>query len=76
MEPPLGPVKVPLEGIPFVWWVTCTTQLGVISKFAEGALHSISEGLKAEYPPSDLGAANMRGREERIVSISTLMKKI
>lgn len=49
--------------------------LGVISKFAESALHSISEGLKTECPPSDLGTANIRGREEKIVSISTLMQK-
>lgn len=75
MEPPLEPVKVPLEGIPFLWWVICTTQLGVISKFAEAPLHSVSEGLKAECPPSDLGAANISGREERIVSTSTLMQK-
>lgn len=51
MGPPLEPVKVPLEGIPFPWWIICTTQLGVINRFAEGALHSVSEGLKAECPP-------------------------
>lgn len=73
MGPPLEPVKVPLEGIPFPWWIICTTQLGVINRFAEGTLHSVTEGLKAECPPSDLGVANIRGREERIVSTSTLL---
>lgn len=51
------------------------TQLGVISKFAEGALHSICGGLKAVCPPLDLGAANIRGRKGGIVTTSTLMQK-
>ncbi|KAK4818497.1 hypothetical protein QYF61_014227 [Mycteria americana] len=38
MGPPLKPVKVPLDGIPSLQAVYCTTQLGVISKLAEGAL--------------------------------------
>lgn len=75
MGTPLEPVKVPLKGFPFLWWVICMTQLGVISIFAEGALHSISEGWKGECPPSDLGAAKITGREETLVSTSTLMQK-
>jgi len=31
-------VQVPLDGIPFSWHVSCTTQIGVICKLAEGAL--------------------------------------
>ncbi|KAK4831319.1 hypothetical protein QYF61_016808 [Mycteria americana] len=37
--PPLKPVKVPLDGIPSLQCVDCTTQLGVIGKLAEGALN-------------------------------------
>ncbi|KAK4808149.1 hypothetical protein QYF61_000129 [Mycteria americana] len=37
--PPLKPVKVPLDGIPSLQCVDCTTQLGVVSKLAEGALN-------------------------------------
>ncbi|KAK4819146.1 hypothetical protein QYF61_025826 [Mycteria americana] len=37
--PPLKPVKVPLDGIPSLQHVNCTTQLGVIGKLAEGALN-------------------------------------
>jgi len=36
--PPLEPVRVPLDGIPSLQRVDCTTQLGVVSKLAEGAL--------------------------------------
>ena len=36
--PPLKPVQVPLDGIPFLQCVHCTTQLGVVCKPAEGAL--------------------------------------
>ncbi|KAK4821027.1 hypothetical protein QYF61_012113 [Mycteria americana] len=39
MGPPLKPVKVPLDGIPSLQCVDCTTQLGVIGKLAEGALN-------------------------------------
>ncbi|KAK4822002.1 hypothetical protein QYF61_006616 [Mycteria americana] len=39
MGPPLKPVKVPLDGIPSLQCVNRTTQLGVISKLAEGALN-------------------------------------
>ncbi|GAB0195895.1 hypothetical protein GRJ2_002054800 [Grus japonensis] len=38
MGPPLKPVKVPLDGIPSLQHVDHTTQLGVVSKLAEGAL--------------------------------------
>ncbi|KAK4827673.1 hypothetical protein QYF61_020484 [Mycteria americana] len=38
MGPPLKPVKVPLDGIPSLQCVDHTTQLGVVSKVAEGAL--------------------------------------
>ncbi|KAK4831239.1 LOW QUALITY PROTEIN: hypothetical protein QYF61_016471 [Mycteria americana] len=37
--PLLQLVQVPLDGIPSFWHVSCTTQLGVICKLAEGALH-------------------------------------
>ncbi|KAK4831337.1 hypothetical protein QYF61_017468 [Mycteria americana] len=37
--PPLKPVRVPLEGIPSLWHVNSTTQLGDIGKLAEGALN-------------------------------------
>jgi len=33
----LKPVKIPLDGIPSLKLLSCTTQLGVICKFAEGA---------------------------------------
>ncbi|GAB0183112.1 cAMP-dependent protein kinase inhibitor alpha [Grus japonensis] len=36
--PPLQPVKVPLDGIPSLQRVNHTTQLGVVSNLAEGAL--------------------------------------
>ncbi|GAB0205260.1 hypothetical protein GRJ2_002991600 [Grus japonensis] len=36
--PPLNPVRVPLDGIPSLQCVSCTTQLGVVGKLAEGAL--------------------------------------
>ncbi|KAK4824261.1 hypothetical protein QYF61_012527 [Mycteria americana] len=39
MGPLLKPVKVPLDGTPSLQHVDCTTQLGVISKLAEGALN-------------------------------------
>ncbi|KAK4827202.1 hypothetical protein QYF61_015230 [Mycteria americana] len=37
--PTLKPVKIPLDGIPSLQHVDCTTQLGVVSKLAEGALN-------------------------------------
>ncbi|KAK4820325.1 hypothetical protein QYF61_023558 [Mycteria americana] len=37
--PLLQLVQVPLDGIPSFWRVSCTTQLGVICKLAEGALN-------------------------------------
>ncbi|PKU39466.1 hypothetical protein llap_10229 [Limosa lapponica baueri] len=40
MGPYLKPVQVPLNGIPSLQCVDCTTQLGVISKLAEGATQS------------------------------------
>ena len=36
--PPLKPVKVPLDGIPSLWHINCTAQLGVVCRLAEGAL--------------------------------------
>ena len=39
MGPPLQPVQVPLDGIPSLQCVNHTTQLGVISRLAEGALN-------------------------------------
>ena len=41
LGPPLKPVKVPLDGIPSLQYVDCTTQLGAISKLAECALNPI-----------------------------------
>ncbi|GAB0184583.1 cAMP-dependent protein kinase inhibitor alpha [Grus japonensis] len=38
MDPPLQPVKVPLDGIPSLQCVNHTTLLGVVGKLAEGAL--------------------------------------
>lgn len=43
--PPFKPVQVPQDGFPPAWelslhHVNCTTQLGVIGKYAEGALDS------------------------------------
>jgi len=37
----LKPVQIPLDDIPPFSCVNCTTQLGVISKLAEGALNLI-----------------------------------
>ncbi|KAK4810518.1 hypothetical protein QYF61_004481 [Mycteria americana] len=39
MGPSLKPVKVPLDGIPSLQRVDCTTQLGVVGKLAEGVLN-------------------------------------
>ena len=36
----LQPVQVPLDGFPSFLRIDCTTQLGVICKLAEGALHA------------------------------------
>jgi len=33
------PVKIPLDGIPSLRRVECSMQLGVVNKFAEGALN-------------------------------------
>ena len=40
LGPLLKPVQVPLNGIPSLWCDDCSPQFGVISKLAEGALHS------------------------------------
>ncbi|RMC13870.1 hypothetical protein DUI87_08953 [Hirundo rustica rustica] len=37
MGTPLKPVQVPLCGMPFMQCVSCATQLGVVSRLAEGA---------------------------------------
>ena len=46
----LQPVKVPLDGILSLKYIKCTTQLGVICKFAKGALdptvHVTDEDIK------------------------------
>ena len=39
MGPLFEPVHVSLDGIPPFYCVSCTTQLGVISKLSEGALN-------------------------------------
>jgi len=50
MGPILKPVKVPLHGIPSLKHVSCTTQVGVLCRLAEGALiptiYDIDEGIK------------------------------
>lgn len=38
LGPLLEPVCVSLDDIPSLWYVSCTMQLGVILKVAEGAL--------------------------------------
>lgn len=38
MGPPLKPVQVPLGGMPFIQYASCTTQLGVVSRLPEAAL--------------------------------------
>ncbi|KAK4827472.1 hypothetical protein QYF61_018708 [Mycteria americana] len=52
--PPLKPVKVPLDGIPSLRRVNRTTQLGVVRKFAEGALnptvHVTNKDIKQTAP--------------------------
>jgi len=57
-EPPIQPVKVPLDGIPSLQCVDGTTQLGVTSKLAEGALnpnvHVTNKDIKqcwSQYQP-------------------------
>ena len=40
MAPPLKPVQVPLDGIPSIYCINCTTQPVVICKLSESALNS------------------------------------
>jgi len=54
--PVLQLVQVPLDGIPSLWCVNCTTLLGVICKLAEGALDltkSLMKTLKSTGPSMD-----------------------
>lgn len=50
MGPSLKPVRVSLDDIPALGFVSCTTHLGVTCKLADGALNSIvyvtDEGIK------------------------------
>ena len=39
MGPPLKLVHIPLDSIPSLWCVNCSTQLNIICKLAEGALN-------------------------------------
>jgi len=51
-------VQVPLDGIPSFWCVSCTTQLGVVCKLAEGALDltkSLMKMLNSTGPRTDPG---------------------
>ena len=53
MDPVLQPVQVPLDGIPSLYCIDCTTQPGVISKLAEDSLDSITYVIDKdveEYP--------------------------
>jgi len=51
--PPLKPVEVPLDGIPFLQHVSCTTQLGVICGLAECApdlvVYVIDENIELHW---------------------------
>jgi len=53
--PLLKLVQVPLDGIPSFWCVSCTTQLGVICKLAEGACNAAvcvtDEDIKQYWSP-------------------------
>lgn len=42
-DPPLTPAQVPLDYIPSLQCVHCTTLLGVIGKLAEGALVLVTD---------------------------------
>ena len=56
MGPLLKLVQVPLDGIPSLRCVNHTTQLGVICKFAEGALDptaSLTKTLTSTGPSTD-----------------------
>jgi len=52
--PPLQPVKVPLDGVPSLQSVNPTTQLGVVSRLAEGALsptvHVADKDIEQHWP--------------------------
>jgi len=57
-SPPLNPVKVPLDGIPFLQRVSCNTELGVTGEPAEGAFNPLTtlptKILNSTIPGSDL----------------------
>jgi len=51
-------VHVPLDGIPSFCHISCTTQLGVISRLAEGALDPtvhVTDKTAEEGPSTDPG---------------------
>ncbi|KAK4810951.1 hypothetical protein QYF61_013359 [Mycteria americana] len=48
MGPLLKPVQVPLDGIPSLQQINCTTQLGVIHKLAEGVLNLLYGSSKID----------------------------
>ncbi|KAK4828346.1 hypothetical protein QYF61_026007 [Mycteria americana] len=60
MGPLLKPVKVPLDGIPSLKHINCTTQLGVICKLAEGT------GMKALQNPLALCNKTVRASQTTI----------
>ncbi|KAK4821221.1 hypothetical protein QYF61_015789 [Mycteria americana] len=72
MGPLLQPVKGPLDGIPSLQCIDCTTQLGVIHKLAEGALNPtryiIDEYTKLVLVPIQ----TLEGHHSLLVSIWTL----
>ena len=39
LSPPFKPVKISLDGIPYLQYVDLTTQLGIVSKSENGALN-------------------------------------
>ena len=50
--PPFVFSKVPLDGLPSFCSINCTTQLGVISKLADGALDPIIYVIGEDVSPS------------------------
>mgnify|MGYP001857244796 CR=1 FL=1 len=49
MGPPLKPVQVPLDSVPSLKHVNCTTQPDVICKLVEDALHVAYKNVKKHY---------------------------
>ena len=50
-DPPLKPVKVPLDGITSLQDIDHTTWLGVVGKFAEGVSSSTDKDIEQHWSP-------------------------